>query len=155
MIFKKVTLIIAATALLLSCNKLSKKDEKAEIKIAGTWQLVSGTTTTNGKSVTTGFTKDQKMIKIINETHFVFLKHKLNTPKDSTNGFDAGGGSYTLVGDKYTEHLDYYADKRWEGKTFYFIVTIKNDTLIQKGIEKLDDAGINREIIEKYVKVSK
>ena len=93
------------------------------------------------------------MIKIINNSHFAFMQHDLNTPKDSSNNFDAGGGRYTLTGDQYTEHLDYYKDRNWEGKTFSFTVSIQNDTLTQKGIEKVDKEGIDRIIIEKYVRL--
>ena len=93
------------------------------------------------------------MIKIINASSFAFLKHDLNPPKDSSNHFDAGGGSYTLTGDQYTEHLDYYSDRNWEGKPFSFTVSLVNDTLVQRGREKVDSAGIDREIIERYVRV--
>lgn len=91
------------------------------------------------------------MIKIINGTHFAFLKH--STQKDSALNFDAGGGRYTLIGNNYTEHLDFYNDRNWEDKAFNFTVTVKNDTLIQRGVEKVEKAGIDRIIIEKYVKV--
>jgi hypothetical protein len=121
--------------------------------INGTWQLISGTTITKGVSTFTDYTKNQHMIKIMNDTHFAFLSHATNTAKDSSNNFDAGGGAYTLVGDKYTEHLDYYKDKVWEGKAFYFTVTFKGDTLIQQGLEKVEKENINRIIIEKYVRV--
>ena len=93
------------------------------------------------------------MIKVINATHFAFLRHDLNSPKDSSNHFDAGGGSYTLNGNTYTEHLDYYSDHNWEGKTFNFTVSISHDTLVQKGMEKVENLGIDREIIERYVRV--
>ena len=123
------------------------------VRLNGTWQLISGTTITKGISTFTDYTKNQCMIKIINDTHFAFLKHNLVTAKDSSNHFDAGGGSYTLKGDQYTEHLDYYADKNWENKPFTFTVSFKNDTLIQKGLEKVDKENINRVIIEKYVRL--
>jgi hypothetical protein len=119
----------------------------------GTWQLISGTTITKGVSSVTDYTKGQRMIKIINDSHFAFMQHDLNAPKDSSNNFDAGGGSYTLTGDQYTEHLDYYKDRNWEGKPFTFTVTIQNDTLTQKGIEKVEKEGIDRIIIEKYVRL--
>jgi hypothetical protein len=53
----------------------------------------------------------------------------------------------------YTEHLEYCSDKEWEGNDFKFTVTIKNDTLIQSGIEKVEEAGVNRLNMEKYVRV--
>jgi hypothetical protein len=121
--------------------------------LIGTWQLLSATTITKGISSVTDYTKGQQMIKIINGSHFSFLRHDLNPPADSSNNFDAGGGSYTLAGDQYTEHLDYYKDRNWEGKTFTFTVTIQKDTLIQKGIEKVEKEGIDRIIIEKYIRL--
>lgn len=145
---KHAILLLLPFGLLLSCTSANRP-----VPIEGTWQLVSGTTVTKGDSVTTDYTKDARMIKIINASHFAFLKHDLHSPKDSSNHFDAGGGSYTLEGNTYTEHLDYYSDRNWEGKTFPFTVTISHDTLVQKGIEKVEAAGVNREIIEKYVRV--
>lgn len=123
------------------------------IPINGTWQLVSGTTITKGDSSFTDYTKETTMIKIINASHFAFLKHDIHPPKDSTNHFDAGGGSYTLTGDQYTEHLDYYSDRNWEGKTFNFTVSIHSDTLVQRGLEKVEKENIDRIIIERYVRV--
>jgi hypothetical protein len=145
---KNTLISFLSAALLISCSSKS-----GSINLNGTWRLISGTTITKGVSEVTDYTKDQSMIKIINNTHFAFLKHKLGVAKDSSNQFDAGGGSYTLNGDQYTEHLDYYSDKNWEGKPFTFTVSIVNDTLIQRGIEKVENENINREIIEKYLLV--
>ena len=125
--------------------------DSAGIRLNGTWQLVSGMTIT-GKD-TVPYASDFRMIKVINDTHFAFLRHDKNPPKDSSNHFDGGGGNYTLSGNQYTEHLDYYADRNWEGKPFTFTVEMHNDTLIQTGIEKVDAAHIDHIIIEKYVKV--
>jgi hypothetical protein len=138
----------------IACNAPEKKEEKAAANpIIGTWRLVSGVTIASGKTEQNSYPKDQQMIKIINDTHFAFLNHIVNTPKDSSNKFDAGGGAYTLKGDQYTEHLDYYKDKAWEGKPFTFTITFSGDTLIQKGIEKVEGTNIDRTIIEKYLRV--
>jgi hypothetical protein len=142
-----------AIAALFSCTTKTKSDNQPSIQLNGTWQMITGTTITKGVSVVTDYTKGQKFLKIINDTHFVFIRHDLGTKKDSSNHFDAGGGAYTLVGDQYTEHLDFYSDKNWEGKTFKFTVKIKNDTLIQTGLEKVEKENIDRTIIEKYLKV--
>jgi hypothetical protein len=142
-------LMLFAVLSLLSCS--SKDESKKDLDIQGTWQLFSATTIENGKSQTTDYSGDLKMIKIINGTHFAFLKHSIN-PKD-TSSFDGGGGSFTLDKDDYTEHLEYYKDKNWEGKTFKFKLAIHQDTLIQKGIEKVEKAGVDRVIIEKYIKL--
>jgi hypothetical protein len=144
----KLIVFLFALSFLASCNSESKKS----VQIVGTWQLISGTTITKGDTSITDYAKGQRMIKIVNGTHFAFLSHSVNAPKDSVNNFDAGGGSYSLVGDQYTEHLDFYKDRNWEGKPFTFTVSINNDTLIQQGIEKVENEGIERTIIEKYVR---
>jgi hypothetical protein len=145
----RLTSLLFAFSLLFSC----KARQGESIRLNGTWQLLSGTTITRGVSAVTDYTKGKMMIKIINDSHFAFLSHDLNPPKDSSNHFDAGGGSYSLTGDQYIEHLDYYTDHNWEGKPFTFTVSIKDDTLIQRGIEKVENENINREIIEKYIRV--
>jgi hypothetical protein len=144
----KLIILLFALSLLVSCNNESKKG----IQLVGTWQLISGTTITKGVSSVTDYANGKRMIKVINDSHFAFLSHDVNAPKDSVNHFDAGGGSYSLVGDQYTEHLDFYKDRNWEGKPFTFTVSINQDTLIQKGIEKVENEGIERTIIEKYVR---
>lgn len=125
---------------------------KPALRLDGTWQLVSGTTITKGVATVTDYTKGQHMIKIINGTHFSFLKHDLDPAKDSSNHFDAGGGRYTLKGDQYTEYLAYYIDHNWEGKPFVFTVSIHGDTLVQRGMEKVENENVDREIIERYVR---
>jgi hypothetical protein len=82
------------------------------------------------------------------------LNHDLNKGKDTaTAAFVAGGGHYTLKDSLYTEHLEYCNDRQWEGNDFAFTITIKNDTLVQRGIEKVESAGVNRLNIERYVRI--
>lgn len=129
------------------------KSTDSSIPIRGTWRLTSATVVTGNDSLFTDYTKGVSMIKIINDSHFAFLRHDIDAPKDSSNHFDAGGGSYTLNGNIYIEHLDFYPNRNWEGNTFNFEVTVSNDTLIQKGREKVAGEGVDREIIERYVRV--
>ena len=144
-------LMLLAVLSLFSCVNKDASKKGSDLDIQGTWQLLSATTIENGTSQTTDYSGKLKMIKMFNNTHFAFLKHSLN-PKD-TSSFDAGGGSYVLDKDDYTEHLEYYKNKDWEGKTFKFKLAIHKDTLIQKGIERVEKAGVDRIIIEKYIKV--
>jgi hypothetical protein len=106
-----------------------------------------------GDTVVTDYTQTLSFIKIINESHFAFLKHDLNKGKDSTASFGAGGGSYSLKGNEYTEHLEYCNDRAWEGHDFTFTLTVSNDTLIQSGVEKIEAEGIERYNIEKYIRI--
>jgi hypothetical protein len=121
--------------------------------LVGTWQLISSHTTEKGRTTVTDYTKGQRMIKLITPTHFSFLRHDLQQGKDGRNNFDAGGGRYTLLNNTYTEYLDYYNNKNWEGKIFTFKIRINRDTLLQTGIEKVDAEGVNRSITEKYVRI--
>ncbi|MES2521037.1 MAG: hypothetical protein V4585_23195 [Bacteroidota bacterium] len=148
---KKIFSIIAISSLIISCKTESKQDASSSIN--GTWALVSGTIIEKGDTTFTDYTKGKNAIKIINDTHFSFLNHDLNKGKDSTASFGAGGGKYTLVGDKYTEFLEYCNAREWENNKFEFTITVQNDTLIQTGVEKIDSIGVNRLNIEKYVKV--
>ncbi|HET6255780.1 MAG TPA: hypothetical protein VFE32_17015 [Puia sp.] len=145
---------ISVLLLLITCLSVyacSHSDGATGLRLNGTWQLISGMTITGRDTVP--YATDFRMIKIVNDTHFAFLRHDKNPSKDSSNHFDGGGGNYTLTGNKYTEHLDYYADRNWEGKPFTFTVELRGDTLIQTGIEKVDAAHVDHIIIEKYVRV--
>ena len=141
--------------MLIACNEVTQNDEskKTIIPIEGTWKLLSGTIIEKGDSTVTDYTKNQQFIKIINDTHFAFLRHDLNKGKDSSAVFSSGGGTYLLADSLYTENLEYCSERQWEGNKFEFTITIKNDTLIQKGIEKIENIGVNRINIEKYVRV--
>lgn len=143
-------LIIILT--LVSCN--GKTQESSSASIEGTWKLVSGTLIENGEEIVTDYTKNVSFIKIINETHFAFLQHDLNKGQDSSAVFVAGGGKYSLDNDRYTEHLEYCSAREWEGNDFSFTITIKLDTLTQTGIEKVENLGVNRMNIEKYVRIT-
>lgn len=152
----KIILIIICAAI-VSCEVKTTHEELTQpsLPIIGTWKLISGTTIEKGDTTVTYYTKNLSFIKIINDTHFAFLQHDLSKGKDSSASFSAGGGSYSLKDSLYTEHLEYCSDRQWEGNDFKFTVTIKNDTLIQSGIEKVEDAGINRLNIERYVRLKK
>ena len=138
-----------------SCEKKpeEKKAESASIPIQGTWKLITGTTIEKGDTVVASYTKNVSFIKIINATHFSFLQHDLNKGKDYSVMFSAGGGTYSLKDNVYTEHLEYCNDRNWEGNDFNFTLEITGDTLVQKGVEVVEKAGVNRINIEKYVRV--
>lgn len=140
---------IIIALLFASCNL---KKEQESIPLIGTWRLVSATSTEKDSTFST-FNPKTKMIKIINDSHFAFFNHDLNNGKDSTNAvFFGGGGTYTLKDSVYKENLEYFNNRQWENNSFEFVVKIKNDTLIQKGVEKIEKLGVDRIIIEKYVK---
>lgn len=151
---KKIVGIIVIMAIIVSCTKETKTESNAKLPIVGTWKLLSGTLIEKGDTTVTDYTRNLSFIKIINDTHFSFTNHDLNHGKDSTSAaFSAGAGTYSLKDNSYTEHLEYCNAREWEGHDFTFAIEIKGDTLIQKGIEKIESQGIDRLNIEKYVRV--
>jgi hypothetical protein len=150
---KPLSLLTLSVIVFASCNQKTPVQQAPAAPLAGTWKLVSAITITKGDTVKDYPVPNQEMIKILNDTHFAFMRHDLGKGKGKDSTYTAGGGTYTLKGDKYTEHLDYLNYRGWEGRSFDFIIQFKNDTLIQKGIEKIDSLKINREIVETYVKV--
>lgn len=152
----KIAYVILATTL-MSCvgNMSGNVTKQFPISVVGTWKLITGMVIQKSDTVVTDYTKNISFIKIINDTHFAFLQHDLNKGKDSVAVFVSGGGSYSLSDSLYTEHLEYCSDRNWEGNDFKFTVDIRNDTLIQSGVEKVESAGVNRTNIEKYIRVKK
>ena len=145
---------LLAASFLISCNpKSDTAAEKSANPLIGTWKLITGTTIQKGDTVVANYTKNVSFVKIINQTHFAFLNHDLNKGKDYSVMYSSGGGTYSLKDSLYTEHLEYCSDRAWEGHDFEFVVEIKDDTLVQTGVEKVESAGIDRMNIEKYVRV--
>jgi len=139
--------IIALLFVFCACEKQSTSS------LEGTWQLISATSTEKDSTFST-FNPKVKMVKIINDSHFAFLSHDITGAKDSTRAaYTAGGGTYTLKDSLYSENLEYFIDPQWENHKFEFVVKIQNDTLVQKGVEKLEKLGIDRVIVEKYVRL--
>ena len=134
----------------MSCNEGPDKNNVKISSIVGTWKLLTGTVIEKGDTTITDYTKDRSFIKIINETYFSFLQHTL---RKDTADFSAGGGSYSLIGNNYTEHLEYCSAKEWEGHDFTFTVTITGDTLVQSGVEKIEAQGIERINTERYIRI--
>ena len=152
---KKSILAASVCFVLFSCTVKTEvsNDNKKMLPLEGTWKLLSGTLIDKDSTTVTDYTKNLSFIKIINGSHFAFFSHDLNKGKGADSNFVSGGGKYSLQDSSYTEHLEYCSDRQWEGNDFNFTITINNDTLVQKGIEKIDSLGINRMNIEKYIRL--
>ena len=149
----KIVFMLIGMALFACQGKIAKP---SRINIEGTWQLIKGTLIEKGDTIVTDYTRNISFIKIINSTHFAFLEHDLKNGKDSSAVFVSGGGRYSLNDScMYTEHLEYCSARNWEGNDFKFTISIKADTLIQTGIEKVESAGVSRVNTERYIRVKK
>lgn len=140
---KKFSLLVFIL-LITSC---SHKESKS-IGIEGSWKLFYNQIK-QGDSIQIKDVSKTDFIKIINKTHFAFI----NQPKDSTGSFYAGGGTYTLKEDNYSELLQYIDYKAIRNHQFDFKIELKGDTLIQFGREKVEGTDIDREIVEKYFRL--
>lgn len=147
---KNISIASVLVMFLLACQQPATT---VKLPLGGTWQLVAATSTEKDSTKST-FNPDVKMIKMINGTHFAFFSHDLNQGKDSSKAqFSAGGGTYELKDSTYTEHLEFFNQRQWEGGTFQFTIRINADTLVQEGIEKVEKLGIDHIIRETYVRV--
>jgi len=143
---KKYSLLAVFSILSIASCLHPKKTDKSQI--TGSWKLFYNEII-EGDLIQIKDLSTIDFIKIINKTHFSFI----NQPKDSLGQFYAGGGSYTFDGENYSETLNYIAYKAIRGHVFNFKIEIKGDTLIQYGKEKVEAANMDRDIIEKYLRV--
>ncbi len=144
----KNSILFITLLFLASCQTGTKKKP-----IEGTWKLITGKIIKGKDTVFTDYTKGQKLIKIINGSHFSFVRHDLNKGKDSSAVFVAGAGAYTYDKGIYIEQLEFCTGRSWEGNEFKFNVRIQGDTLIQQGIEEIASENVKQEIVETYVRI--
>lgn len=149
---KSCMLIVFSALLLIACRQGATGTTAESPDISGTWQLVTSKIISGSDTVVTFPVKNQEMIKLFNGTHFAFFRHDLGKGAGEGAVFEAGGGTYTLSGNRYSEHLSYCSAREWENRDFSFNLALRSDTLIQQGIEKIDSLGVNREIIEIYTR---
>jgi len=118
-------------------------------KIEGTWEMVYAEIIEND-SLKLKDLSNTSFIKIINKSHFSFF----NQENSGTKNYYSGAGSYILKDGNYTETLNFTTVEAIKKHQFSFKIVVKGDTLIQSGIEKVAAAGINRYILEKYIKLN-
>ncbi len=152
----RFTLLILIAGLCFACCDDKQKTTNFPAEYVGTWQLISSDYHSKD-SVTTNMVSGQEMIKIITPTHFAFFLHDLQQGKDSSSvAYMSGGGTVGYSNGEYIENLDYCTARTWEGHSFKFKLELKGDTLIQQGVEELEELGLGEEnllLIEKYVRV--
>lgn len=149
--FSMIVITLLTIIFTSSCKEKYKENTIATSQLIGTWKLLTGTIIKGQDTTITDYTINQEFIKIINETHFAFLRHDLG--EDSIAVFVSGGGSYKIENNKYIEHLDYCNYRPWENNIFEFEYEITGDSLTTTGIEKIESLNVNHLNIEKYVRI--
>ncbi|MGI9532381.1 hypothetical protein [Lutimonas sp.] len=151
---KNTVFLILTNLLLIGCtqdkntNVVSQNLEKNNIE--GSWKLVYAHIKEQDSIQVKDLNKTE-FIKIINESHFAFF----DQGKGSDETFTAGGGTYTYDGEDYIETLDFINAPAYRGHVFPFKAEVKGDSLIQQGHEKIEEAGLDRYILEKYIRITK
>jgi ketosteroid isomerase-like protein len=122
----------------------------------GNWELLSvtskGTLVVDGKPVNVNMVKDTKNfgMKMIHNSYFMFSGQDTN---NSATEASYGYGTYTFKDNIYTENIIYHVGKELIGKSMSFEMTVKGDTLIQRGPLKIGEfKDITYEITETYVR---
>jgi hypothetical protein len=147
-----LTAIVMMAFALVSCGEKAPVTSPA-LPLNGTWKLMYSKMIENGDTLDTYPVPGQEMIKLFNGSHFAFFKHDLRKGSDSTAIYESGAGTYQLEGNKYEEHLQYCNYREWEDRHFSFTLDLSGDTLVQRGIEKIDSLHVNHEIVEAYIRL--
>lgn len=139
----KLTVLVILVLTFFGCEYQSKSNP-----IKGTWKLVYAETIEND-SIKIKDLSNTQFVKIINDTHFAFF----NQQNDGNENYYGGAGTYILDENDYEETLSFTSVEAIKNHKFPFKIRISGDSLIQSGVEIIKEAGINREIIEKYIRV--
>jgi len=139
----KISVLVILVLTFFCCQQQPKTNP-----IVGTWKLVYAATNEND-SITIKDLSNTQFIKIINETHFAFF----NQQNDGNENYYSGAGTYTLTDNDYEETLSFTSVEAIKNHRFSFNIQIKEDSLIQSGVELIKEAGIDRTIVEKYIRI--
>ena len=152
---KTALLIVVVLSMLTACaSQTSTATTYTKPSVIGSWQLLSEEIRIGGHAYPTFDTKTRKMMKIFNDTHFVFVSIGNERPRFSSylltdaekivafDNFGGGGGRYTYENGFLTEHVEYMNYPNYEGESIKFKVTIDGDTLIQEGDYPIKKFGL-------------
>jgi hypothetical protein len=128
--------------------------------LEGTWELVAARNVPADPNFSLAKTRQ---IKIITKTHFAFLSQDRLPAKPTAaqlaaaaKSFNAGGGTYKLEGDAYTEHIEFFVVPKFVGASITFKVKWEGDEWIQTGTLPLKALGLSDQdvqIEERYRRV--
>jgi hypothetical protein len=145
------TLLFLSLVLLAASQTGFKSPAAKSTPLEGTWRLVTAEWQNVPAEWPYGNTYDSKtsslkMIKMFTKSHVAFSIYDQQNQKFIM----AGGGTYSLNGDKYLEKLEYYSLRGWAGhmEPVAFSYQIKGNRFYQKG-----KAGNEKTVDEVYERV--
>lgn len=116
-----VTMVLGISGATLAFDRNTSPSTAAPCRIQGAWERVA-TIQARKRTEYTG----ARQTKFVGKKHYMWIAGEsrrdtlpLRTVADTARVFSMGGGfgTYELVGDRYTEHLDLFVDPRLQGKT--------------------------------------
>ena len=131
--------------------------------IEGAWKLIDAKYTPADPtfSLTT-----YRQIKILTKTHWAYLSQQRSAPKLTSQSdaellaaaktFGAGGGTYTLDGDAYTEHVEFFSVPNFVGATIKYKIKWDGGEWIQTGTLPIKALGLgdkDMELVERYRRI--
>jgi hypothetical protein len=102
-----------------------------------------------------------RQVKILTGTHWAFLAQKRSprklpkSPKDAelleaARVFGAGGGTYTLTGDTYAEHIEFFSTPNFVGVTIPWKLKWQGDEWIMTGTLPMKSLGLADQDVQLY-----
>jgi hypothetical protein len=135
MTYAKVIVTFLLIILFAGCSTPPQKN-----KIEGVWQIMSEKV--DGKEILIS----GKDWKYITAKHWIWIYQdkgkclsllEKKTQRDSISAyydeFGAGAGTYKLIGNTYTETIEYFVDPNYVGLSIDFTVKVEGDSLHQSG----------------------
>lgn len=133
----KYILWIAFAGILAGCTQSSNEvsDSPEPVSLEGSWKIVAQIDHDSGQTDWEDFGSGLIYQKHLTPTHFTWFSY--NPEDDVLEG--AGGGSYTLEGNTYTEHIEFFhpADAGYVGQSIVFTAEVDGDTWIHRGMGEL------------------
>jgi hypothetical protein len=126
-------LLALITILFLSCKNES-------LNIQGAWEMVYQNFSSPDTTIVNSFHRPQ--IKLFSKSYFSFGSQE-------NEGCQAGGGKYTLEGNKYVESIIYFTESSYVDRKLTFSMEFKNDTLYQYGVI---DSVSKTTVLDKFVR---
>ena len=124
-----VAMLVMAVASCQVGQQVQQEPGTKSGSILGTWELVSYKYGNQTKF--SDFPKDRRRIKMVTATHSIWFEFETST-KEIQSG---AGGSYSLIGDTYTESKDFAIGGMmgYLGKKHVYTVRVEGDKFTQSG----------------------
>jgi hypothetical protein len=155
---KTVVRVSIVAGLLIGLQGCASETASQASPLEGAWELVEARQTPPDPAFTLA---EWRNIKIFTKTHWAYLSQKRAAPKltswtndtellAAAKAFGAGGGTYALEGDTYTEHIEFFAGPNYVGMSLPWKIKWEGDEWIQTGTFPMKSLGLDDHDLELY-----